>query len=78
MPVRLDELVTAAVQDHQELAARHGVGLRPVLERRGLSGEPLLLERLVGNLVANAIIYNQPGGWTEIEVASGPGRARCP
>jgi hypothetical protein len=38
-------------------------------------GDPLLLERLVGNLVANAIKYNEPGGWVEVEVASESGPA---
>ena len=38
-----------------------------------VSGDPLLLDRLLGNLVANAIKYNEPGGWVEVEVASEPG-----
>ena len=75
VPVRLDELVSSVVQAHQELAAKHRVSLRPVLDRRVLSGDPLLLERLVGNLVANAIKYNEPGGWAEVEVASETGPA---
>jgi signal transduction histidine kinase len=74
-PVRLDELAGSVVGAHQELAAKHGVSLRPVLAKRILSGDPLLLERLVGNLVANAIKYNEPGGWAEVEVASAPGPA---
>jgi signal transduction histidine kinase len=72
--VRLDELAGSVVDTHQELAARNRVSLRPVLGKRLLPGDPLLLERLVGNLVANAIKYNEPGGWVEVEVAgeSGP------
>lgn len=31
-------------------------------------GDPMLLERLVANLVSNAIKYNEPGGWVEVEV----------
>jgi signal transduction histidine kinase len=31
-----------------------------------------LLERLLANLVGNAISYNEPGGWAEIEVTSQP------
>jgi K+-sensing histidine kinase KdpD len=63
------------VDTHQELAARNRVSLRPVLAKRLLPGDPLLLERLVGNLVANAIKYNEPGGWVEVEVTSGSGPA---
>jgi signal transduction histidine kinase len=78
VPVRLDELVSSVVQAHQELAAKHRVSLRPVLGKRVLSGDPLLLERLVGNLVVNAIKYNEPGGWAEVEVATLPGpRSSC-
>ena len=67
--------MNSVVQAHQELAAKHRVSLRPVLDRRVLSGDPLLLERLVGGLVANAIKYNEPGGWAEVEVASETGPA---
>ena len=48
---------------------------RSIAERQ-VSCDPLLLERLIGNLVTNAILYNKPGGWVEVEVAgeaeSGP------
>jgi signal transduction histidine kinase len=30
----------------------------------------LLLERLITNLVANAIVYNEPGGWAEVTVGA--------
>jgi len=72
IPVRLDQLAHSVADAHQELAARHQVSLRPVLARRLVSGDALLLERLVSNLVANAIKYNKPGGWAEIEVAGDP------
>lgn len=32
----------------------------------------MLLERLIGNLVLNAIKYNEPGGWVEVVVADEP------
>ena len=75
VPVRLDELVGSVVDAHQELAAKNRVRLRSVVAERLLPGDPLLLERLVGNLVVNAIKYNKPGGWAEVEVASEPGPA---
>jgi signal transduction histidine kinase len=75
IPVRLDELAGSVIGAHQELAAKHRVSVRPILAGRILSGDPLLLARLVGNLVANAITYNEPGGWAEVEVASEPGPA---
>src|SRR5262249_11413441 len=72
IPGRLDQLARSVADAHQDLAARHQVSLRPVLTRRLVSGDALLLERLVSNLVANAIKYNKPGGWAEIEVAGDP------
>jgi signal transduction histidine kinase len=75
LPVRLDELAGSVVGAHQELAAEHHVSLRPLLATRIVSGDPLLLERLVVNLVANAIKYNEPGGWAEVEVGAEPGPA---
>jgi hypothetical protein len=33
------------------------------------SGDPVLLERVAGNLLENAVRHNRPGGW--VEVATG-------
>jgi len=72
VPVRLDELAGSVLDAHQELAAKHGVSLRGNLAQRLVPGDPLLLERLASNLITNAITYNQPGGWAEVQVASTP------
>jgi signal transduction histidine kinase len=72
VPVRLDELAGSVIDSHQDMAGRHGVALHPKLTERLVPGDPLLLERLLANLVGNAIRYNQPGGWVEIEVTSQP------
>jgi signal transduction histidine kinase len=75
--VRLDQLAGSVLDTHQEMAAKHGVALHRSLSERLVPGDPLLLERLISNLVTNAIIYNKPGGWVEVEVAaeSEPGPA---
>jgi len=75
VPVRLDELAGSVIDSHQDMAARHGVALHRTLTGRVVAGDPLLLERLLANLVGNAIRYNQPGGWAEVEVTSQPGTA---
>ncbi|MGB6454191.1 MAG: HAMP domain-containing sensor histidine kinase [Streptosporangiaceae bacterium] len=72
VPVRLDELAASVIESHQETADRHGVALRSGLAERLVLGDALLLERLLANLVGNAIRYNQPGGSVEVEVASQP------
>jgi signal transduction histidine kinase len=70
--VHLDELVTAALTNYADLASEHGVALRRGLASRVVPGDPVLLERLVSNLMHNAIKYNEPGGWVEIVVADTP------
>lgn len=41
--------------------------------RCSVLGEDVLLERLVVNLVQNAIKYNRPGGVVRLHVDKGPG-----
>jgi signal transduction histidine kinase len=73
-PQRLD--LAAAAQDAIDAtrAERAALGLRltDALEPAVVSGERVLLERAVANLVENAVRHNQPGG--RIEVASGADR----
>jgi signal transduction histidine kinase len=40
-----------------------------------VSGDPVLLDRLVRNLVDNAIRHNRPGGWIEVTTCDGDGVA---
>jgi signal transduction histidine kinase len=72
VPVRLDELAKSVLEAHRELADKHGVKLRQVLAERVVPGDPVLLERLISNLVTNAIRYNETGGWVEVVVAGEP------
>ena len=72
VPVRLDKLAGSVIDSHQEMAAKHGVALHARLSARQVPGDPLLLERLLANLVGNAIKYNQADGWVEVEVADQP------
>jgi signal transduction histidine kinase len=70
VPVRLDELTASVLNAHAELAATRGVSLRRALAERLVPGDPVLLERLISNLIINAIMYNQPDGWVEVTVSA--------
>jgi len=72
VPVRLDQLTASVLDAHAELAAKRGISLRRVLADRLAPGDPLLLERLISNLVTNAIMFNQPDGWVEVTVSAQP------
>ena len=71
-PLRLD-LITAEVLDaHRPLAAAAGVTVTSTLRPRVVVGELALLERLVVNLVQNAVKYNRPGGTLDVRVGDSP------
>ena len=75
VPLRLDALAGAVLDAHEELAAEHEVTFRRKLAVTEVPGDSVLLERLIANLVSNAVKYNEPGGWIEVEVAAGPAGA---
>ena len=62
------------VTRHEAEAEKTGVELRVVTEPADVSGDPVLLEHLVRNLVENAIRYNAPDGWVEVRVRTAAGR----
>jgi signal transduction histidine kinase len=41
------------------------------LDPAGTTGDPQLLERMIWNLVDNAVRHNQPGGWIRLRTGSG-------
>jgi signal transduction histidine kinase len=71
-PQRLDDIVTAVATTHQAAAAAAQVTLAVELSPRLVDGEQVLLERLVTNLVQNAIKYNRPGGKVQVVVGATP------
>ncbi|MFF3763419.1 ATP-binding protein [Streptomyces sp. NPDC001922] len=63
VPLDLDDLVRHAVDAAGPEAARAGVTLSWDATPAPLTGDPVLLERLVQNLLQNAIRYNTADGW---------------
>jgi len=71
-PLRLD-LITAEVLDAQRSrAAEAGITITSTLHPRIVLGEQVLLERLVSNLVQNAVRYNRPDGTIDVQVGDDP------
>ena len=71
------EPVDLAATAAEVLRAHHQHGLRSTtaLEGARTTGDPQLIERLVANLVANAIRHNIPGGRLAIATRTAAGRA---
>src|SRR5512132_1621623 len=73
-PADLADAATGALQHarHQDNPAglRVAAGLRPA----PVAGDPALLERMVANLVENAVRHNQPDGWLEVTTGISDGR----
>jgi signal transduction histidine kinase len=65
-PVDLARLVPIAVSAVAAEGEEKGVRIETEVEEAVTVGDPRLLERLVGNLVENAIRHNVPNGWLRI------------
>jgi signal transduction histidine kinase len=69
-PVVLNELIPNAVAAARAEAVVRGISITAEGEPVSTTGDPRLLERVIGNLVENAVRYNVPGGWVKIETES--------
>jgi len=74
-PVDLARLAGHVLQTPRPDIERQGLELDAALERAAVAGDPALIERLVANLVDNAVRYNRPGGRVEIRTAAANGHA---
>lgn len=67
-PQRLDLITAAVVETLRPFAKERGVEVEAVTTPAEVHGEAPLLERLVTNLVQNAIKYNVEDGWVRVVV----------
>lgn len=67
-PQRLDLITGHVVDAHRDLARKSDVTLSSELSECVIAGEQVLLERLVTNLVRNAILYNVESGEVSVTV----------
>ena len=73
--IDLADLVGKIVGEHVHLADTLGVELELSLESANVAGDLGLLERLVANLVENAIKHNLRDGWVRVTVVTEGGEA---
>jgi signal transduction histidine kinase len=74
-PVDLAAITGEILRARRPEAARRGLRVEAGLRPAALDGDPLLAERLVANLVDNAVRHNIAGGQVEISTATRDGRA---
>jgi signal transduction histidine kinase len=74
-PLRLQSTLSAVLAERREDFTRRGLRLETKLEDAPASGDPRLIERLVANLIDNAISHNTAGGWVTATSTVEDGRA---
>jgi signal transduction histidine kinase len=72
VPLRLDRIAATVLDAHRARADEVGVTITTRLSPRLVAGEQVLMERLVANLVQNALKYNRPGGTVAVQVGTDP------
>jgi signal transduction histidine kinase len=68
-PVDLAAITDQVTNAHQLDASTRGITIHTTLDRADVAGDAKLIERLVTNLIDNALRYNVPGGRVEITVS---------
>lgn len=66
----LADTATKVLASRQQDAGRQGIQVHATVERAPAAGDPDLIERLVVNLLDNAIRHNTPGGWVKISTTT--------
>lgn len=74
-PVDLATTVPTALAGLARETGRLGVHIDQVIESAPLHGDPLLVERLVANLLTNAVRHNVADGWAGVRTGVKDGKA---
>jgi signal transduction histidine kinase len=73
-PVDLATLVAPVLASIAGEAAERSISIETETSTARTSGDPRLLERLIGNLVENAVRHNVNGGWMRVSCGETDGR----
>jgi signal transduction histidine kinase len=77
-PVDLAEVVVPALAATRAEATRRGLRVRERRAPAPTAGDPVLLERVAGNLVENAVRHNVAAGWVDVSTGvNGPAAELC-
>jgi signal transduction histidine kinase len=74
-PLLLDDVMREVLDDRREEIARRRLRVDSMLGHAATTGDRLLIERLVANLLDNAIQHNDALGWVAVTTATEAGRA---
>lgn len=61
-PIRVSSLLEPLVQEFSSIAAKRGLSLRILPSSEAVVSDPLILRRILQNLLGNALRYTQKGG----------------
>jgi signal transduction histidine kinase len=67
-----EDAIDASAPDIERLKLHVDAQLDPA----GISGDPQLLERMISNLVGNAVRHNEPDGWIRLRTGTGDAAVR--
>ena len=68
-PLLLEQMTGRVLSERREEIDRRGLRLDTKLDHAPATGDPRLIERLVANLLDNAIQHNTAHGWIEVRTA---------
>jgi signal transduction histidine kinase len=74
-PLDLTSLTSEALLAREPEIEASQLEVRATLEAAPMAGDPRLIERLIANLIDNAIGHNAPGGLVEVETGTRDGQA---
>jgi signal transduction histidine kinase len=74
--VCLDQAAADALAGHSQAISDLELSVEQALQAAPVQGSRILLARMVGNIIDNAVRHNEPNGWVRVATEAGPTSAR--